>query len=120
MRSNCDFDAGAGGPAGFGRAAHGIVGEVRLDIAEGSAAGAVDEKAVESIAGTAACRGKPSVLGQATSGAEAGGAGGGESTEAARVGPVAIGLDPEHPRASLIVGTKRPTKNKPGGIENIA
>ena len=46
MRGNSDFDAGANGPAGFGRAAHGVVGEVCLDIAEGGAAGAIDEKAV--------------------------------------------------------------------------
>ena len=57
-----------------GRAAHGVVREVRLDIAEGGAAGAIDEKAVEGIADAAARCGEPSVLGQATSGAEAGGA----------------------------------------------
>src|SRR5439155_12033436 len=97
MRSNCNFDAAAGGPAGFGHAANGIVGEVRLDITKRCTAGAID-KAVESIAGAAARCGEPSVLSQATSGAEAGGARGGEGTEAARFGPVAIGLDAEHPR----------------------
>ena len=120
VRGNCNFDAGAGGPAGFGRAADGVERKVGLDVAESSAAGAIDKKAVESIASAAARRGKPSVLGQATSGAEAGGAGGGEGTEATRVGPVAIGLDAEHPRANLVVGAKRPAENKPGGIENIA
>ena len=41
MRGNRDFDARAGGPAGFDRAGHGIVGEVRPNIAEGGTAGAV-------------------------------------------------------------------------------
>src|SRR5215472_10452932 len=120
MRGNCNLDPGARGPAGFGRAAHGIVGEVRLDVADGSASGAIDEKAVESIAGAAAHGGEPSVLGQTTSSAEAGGASRGKGAEAARVGPVAIGLDAEHPRANLVIGTKRPAENKTGGIENIA
>ena len=100
-RGNRNLDAGASSQAGFGRAANGVVGEVRLDIAEGSPAGAVDEKTVESVTGAAARRDEPSVLGQATSRTEAGGAGGGEGTKATRVGPVAIALDPEHPGASL-------------------
>ena len=74
MRGNCDFDAGAGGPTSLGRVANGVVGEVRLDIAEGGAAGAVDEKTVESVTGAAARRDEPSVLGQATSRTEAGAA----------------------------------------------
>ena len=81
MRGNRNFDAGANGPASFGRTANGVVGEVRLDIAEGGPAGAVDEKAVESIADAAARRGEPSVLGQALSGAEAGGRKSAEAAE---------------------------------------
>ena len=64
MRGNSDFDASAGGPAGFGRAADGVERKVGLDVAEGSAAGAIDEKAVESIAGAAARRGEPAIVGQ--------------------------------------------------------
>src|SRR5215472_13299825 len=120
MRGNCDFDAGAGGPAGFGRTANRIVGKVRLDIAEGGAPGAVDEKALESIAGAAARCGKPSILCQAPPGAEAGGTGGGKGAEAAGVGPVAIGLNAEHPGASLVIGTKRSSEYKTGGVENVA
>ena len=51
-------------PASFGRAAHGVSGEVRLNTAKGGAAGAVDEKAVESIGGAAARRGEPAIVGQ--------------------------------------------------------
>ena len=101
MRGNSDFDAGAGGPTSLGRVAKGVVRKVCSDTAEGAAAGAIDEKAVESVTGAAARRDEPSVLGQATSRTEAGGAGGGEGTKATRVGPVAIALDPEHPGASL-------------------
>ena len=61
MRGHCNFDPGTGGPAGFGRAAYGIVGEVGLNSAEGGAAGAVDEKAVESVTGAAARRGPSGV-----------------------------------------------------------
>ena len=95
MRGNCNFHTSAGSPASFDRAAYGVSGKIRLNTAKGGAAGAVDEKAVESIAGAAARRGEPAIVGQATSGAEAASAGGGEGPEAVRVGPAAISLDPD-------------------------
>ena len=64
MRSNCNFHTSAGSPASFDRAAYGVSGKIRLNTAKGGAAGAVDEKAVESIGGAAARRGEQAIVGQ--------------------------------------------------------
>src|SRR5579863_476406 len=117
MRGKGNFYAGAAGPAGFGRIADRIAGEVGADVAEGGAAGAIDEEAVERIADAATHGGEPIVSGQAASSAEARRR---ERAEAAGVGPIAVGFDAEHPGASLIIGPERAAEDEAGGVEIAA
>ena len=98
----CDLDAGADRPAGFGRAADRIVGEVRPeDIPEGGAAGAVDKEFIECVASAATHVLSRAACCQASSCTESGSR---EGAKAAGIGPIAVGLDAEHERPDLVIG----------------
>ena len=96
VRGNGGFDTGAGGPADLRRAVKGQGAGIGLQIAERTTGGAVEQDAVEGIAGAAARRGEPVALGCAT-----------ETTigvsRAVQVRPVAIAFDAEHELAPLII-----------------
>ena len=85
-----------------------------MHIAEGGAGGAIREETVECIAEAAARRGEPIAVGQATSGAKTGGR---KGAEAARFGPVAVGLDAKDERADLVIGSKCSAEQEAGGAE---
>src|SRR5262249_30102153 len=101
-------------PAGLGRAADRVVGEVRPNVAKGGAGSAVNKEPIERVACAAAHGAEPSVLCQAAARAEAGGRNG---TESASVGPVAISLNAEHERSDLVVGPYRSAEDKTGRAE---
>ena len=110
-----DFDPGADSPAGLGRTVESRWGiEAALNIAKSSAAGAVEENAIECVTDAPAYRSEPLTLRLARDGryydrrdTSAGGA-----RIAVKVGPVAIALDAKDILTYLVIDTSRTADEK--------